>query len=359
MPVEFLGTGAINDGSEIRDRSGALMDPEYTIRLARAHEDFGYDRVLVPYWTSAPDPTMVAGLIAANTRSLGLVVAHRPNVCHPTYAAKMFATLDQISGGRATVHFITGGVQSEQQREGDYLNKDQRYARTREYMGIVKRAWTTREPFDHDGEHYRFTGFQNDVVPVSARGPEVSFGGSSPAAYSAGGAEADIYALWAESLEGTAAQIASIRAAAKAAGRTDSPRIQIGFRPIIAATEDLAWKKAHDIVERLYARRDPDHKAENAGTQRLLALAGKGERHDRALWTATAVATGGSGDTTALVGTPDTVAAAILDYIDLGVDIIAARGYDWLGDAIDFGRYVIPSVREELAKRTVEETANV
>jgi alkanesulfonate monooxygenase len=55
----------------------------------------------------------------------------------------------------------------------------------------------------------------------------------------------------------------------------------------------------------------------------------------------------GAGNSNALVGTPDTVAQAILDY----VDIISMRGYDLLGDAIDIGRYVIPIVREEVAKR--------
>ena len=48
---------------------------------------------------------------------------------------------------------------------------------------------------------------------------------------------------------------------------------------------------------------------------------------------------------------PRPVAAALLDYVDLGVDIISARGYDLLDDAIDFGRHVIPLVREEVAKR--------
>src|SRR3954463_2984218 len=99
MSVEFLGTGAFNDASEINNSSGPFFDPEYTVRLARAHEDFGWDRVLVPYFRNAPDPMLVAGHIAGHTERLGLMVAHRPNVSHPTYAAKMLATLDQISGG--------------------------------------------------------------------------------------------------------------------------------------------------------------------------------------------------------------------------------------------------------------------
>jgi alkanesulfonate monooxygenase len=65
-------------------------------------------------------------------------------------------------------------------------------------------------------------------------------------------------------------------------------------------------------------------------------------------------ATGGEGNSNALVGTPEIVAQALLDYYDLGVDIISARGYDLLGDAIDFGRYVIPIVRREVARRDHE-----
>lgn len=67
--------------------------------------------------------------------------------------------------------------------------------------------------------------------------------------------------------------------------------------------------------------------------------------------TRTAAVTGGSGNSDALVGTPETVAAAIRDYIDLGVDIISVRGYDLLADTIDVGQQVIPIVRAEVAKR--------
>ena len=73
--------------------------------------------------------------------------------------------------------------------------------------------------------------------------------------------------------------------------------------------------------------------------------------HDRALWTPTASATGAQGASTALVGTPETVAAAILDYVDLGADLISIRGYDNLNDLVDYGRHVLPLVRQELAHR--------
>jgi alkanesulfonate monooxygenase SsuD/methylene tetrahydromethanopterin reductase-like flavin-dependent oxidoreductase (luciferase family) len=204
MPVEFLGIAATHNGSETTPRTGPAFDKEYTLRLARAHEDFGWDRILFAYGSGSPEPGTAAAYVAAHTSTLGLLLAHRPNVSYPTFAAKEFATLDQISDGRLAVHFITGGDDREQAREGDRLPKDERYARTREYIEIVKRAWTEERPFDHHGAHYRFEDFVSDVRPVQRPRPNVSFGGSSPAAYAAGGAVADIYALWGEPLAQTA-----------------------------------------------------------------------------------------------------------------------------------------------------------
>lgn len=361
MPVEFLGIATTSDASETNERTTSPVDHDYLVRIARAHRDNGWTRVLFAYGSSGPEPAVLAAHVAAHVPELELLLAHRPNVSYPTYAAKTFATLDQLSGGRLSVHFISGGNDHEQGREGDTLTKDQRYARTREYIQIVKRAWTSAEPFDHHGEFYDFDDFVLDAKPHPGHVPTISFGGSSDAAYPVGAAEADIYAVWGEPLDRTAEQIARVHAEATAAGRATPPRIHAAFRPIIAPTEELAWEKAHDILGRIEARkaaqggilsrRHPIDKPENAGSQRLLEIAAQGERFDTALWTATAKATGGAGNSNALVGTPEQVAEALLAYYDLGVRVISARGYDLLDDAIDFGRYVIPLVKEGVAQR--------
>lgn len=361
MPVEFLGIATTSDASETNERTTAPVDHDYLVRIARAHRDNGWTRVLFAYGSSGPEPAVLAAHVAAHVPELELLLAHRPNVSYPTYAAKTLATLDQLSGGRLSVHFISGGNDHEQGREGDTLTKDQRYDRTREYIQIVKRAWTSAEPFDHHGEFYDFDDFVLDAKPHPGHVPTISFGGSSDAAYPVGAAEADIYAVWGEPLDRTAEQIARVHAEAAAAGRATPPRIHAAFRPIIAPTEELAWEKAHDILGRIEARkaaqggilsrRHPIDKPENAGSQRLLEIAAQGERFDTALWTATAKATGGAGNSNALVGTPDQVAEALLAYYDLGVRVISARGYDLLDDAIDFGRYVIPLVKEGVAQR--------
>ena len=62
-------------------------------------------------------------------------------------------------------------------------------------------------------------------------------------------------------------------------------------------------------------------------------------------------ATGALGNSTALVGTPETVAEALLDYVDLGVSTLLIRGYDPLDDAIDYGRELIPRVRAGVLER--------
>jgi len=360
MPVEFLGIATTSDASETTAPTTRPVDVGYLERLVRAHQDNGWTRVLFAYGSSGLEPSALAGYLAGRLDSIELLLAHRPNVSYPTFAAKTFATLDQVSQGRLSVHFITGGSDHEQAREGDRLTKDERYARTREYIQIVKQAWSSTEPFDHHGEFYDFDDFVLDAKAFEGRSPTISFGGSSDAAYRVGAAEADIYAVWGEPLVNTAEQIARIHAESAAAGRTTPPRIHAAFRPIIAPTEELAWEKAHDVVARIEARKaagagSPSRWSsgppQNAGTQRLLAIAEQGERFDTALWTATTKATGGGGNSNALVGTPETVAQALLAYYDLGVQIISARGYDLLDDATDFGRYVIPIVKEEVAKR--------
>ena len=248
--VEILGMIGTRDASESRPGSGPAIDPVYTRRFARAHEEAGFDRILIGYGSSWPEGTQVAAHVAAHTERLGLLVAHRPGFVAPTLASRVFATLDQFSGGRVAVHTITGGHDAEQRRDGDYLDHDERYDRTDEYLTILRRAWTSSEPFDFEGRHYRFEGYAPGVLPYGDRHLPLFFGGSSEAAYRVGGKHADTFMLWGEPLAETAEQIASVKAAAEAAGRP-APRISVSFRPIIAPTEELAWERAHGILDRI------------------------------------------------------------------------------------------------------------
>jgi alkanesulfonate monooxygenase len=367
MPVEFIGMIGTKDESEIRLSSGPVIDRDYVRRFARAHEDAGFDRVLIGYSSARPDGTHVAAYAAAHTERLSYLVAHRPGFVAPTLAARTFATLDQFTQGRIAVHIITGGSDAEQRRDGDHLSKDERYDRTDEYLDIVKQAWTSDKPFSYNGKHYQIEDFYSEVRSPQQPRINLYFGGSSEAAYRVGGKHADVFALWGEPLAETKEQIDSVRAAAKAAGRTDTPGISVSFRPILGPTEELAWERAHAILATTKENIDAFKQRRrnqawplggaqpaNVGSQRLLAAAAKGELHDRALWTPLSAAVGAAGNSTALVGTPETVAQALLDYVDIGVTTILIRGYDPYNDAIDYGRHVLPLVRDEVAKRDAD-----
>ena len=361
--VEILGMIGTADASEIRPSDGTVIDPDYTARFAQAHEDGGFDRVLIGYGSAWSEGTQVAAYAAARTERLGLLIAHRPGVVHPTLASRTFTTLDQFSNGRVALNIVTGSSDIEQRREGDFVPHDERYARTDEYLQILRAAWDTKGPRNFEGTYYRFEGFTPQVFPYAERHLELFFGGSSPAAYGVGAKHADTYMLWGEPLKQTGEQIATITEKAAEAGRTQRPRVSVSFRPILGKTDEAAWERAHSILDTVNGEIGAQFKQkvnklhpqgaapENAGSQRLLAVAETGDLHDRCLWTPTTKAVGGGGNSTALVGSPETVAAAILDYVEIGVNTVLIRGYDPLQDAIDYGRDLLPLVRQELAHR--------
>jgi alkanesulfonate monooxygenase len=361
MSIEIIGLISTHDQSEIRPSYGPIIDPVYVSKFARAHENSDFDRVLIGYSSGSPDGTQVAAYAASQTERLQFLIAHRPGFVFPTVAARTFATLDQFTQGRIALHTISGAADAEQHRDGDYLSKSDRYERSGEFLRVLKLAWTSDVPFDFDGKFYKFEDFVSGVRPYQQPRIPLYFGGSSPDAYRIGAAEADVYALFANPLAATAEEIAKVHAASAAAGRAEPPRISVSFRPILGATEDLAWQRAHDILAQTKARiasgapskewRPAASAFRSVGSQRQLEAAERGERHDRALWTPLAAATGAGGNSTALVGTPETVAEALLDYVDLGVSTVLIRGYDPYDDAIDYGRELIPRVREGVASR--------
>lgn len=367
MPVEFISLAFPNASTELDPIPGASIDPDYLKRYARNLDDYGFNYTLQPYDSSSFDPFTTGATIASVTNQLQIIIALRPNTLYPTVAAKALATLDQLSKGRAVVHFIAGGSDAEQAKEGDFLPKDERYARLEEYIKILKRAWESPEPFDWEGKYYQFKQFSNRVRPVNGKSIPISVGGSSDEAYRIGGSLADIFGLWGEPLKETKEQIDRIYAEAEKAGRKDRPRIWVTFRPIVAETDELAWQKAHKTLDALQGNRAagvgkvPANAPEpqNVGSQRLLDIAKRGAVQDRALWYPTVTATNARGASTALVGSYQTIIDSILDYVDLGCELISIRGYDNLNDAIDYGRYILPGVRKELEKRSSAESNGI
>jgi alkanesulfonate monooxygenase len=361
MSVQFIGMISARKVSEIHPAKAPVVDPVYIRKFAQAHELAGFDRILVPFHSVDADTILVGSHAAAFTERIGLMLAHRPGFTAPSLAARAFATLDQLSGGRVAIHVSSGGDDSEQQRDGDFLTHDERYARTDEYVHLLRQIWTSDRPIDHEGTYYRLKGAFGEVKPVQKPHVPIYFGGASDAAIEVAGKHADIYALWGETHAQVREIIGRVRDSTARHGRNPgSIQFSLSFRPILADTEEQAWERAHSIVDtvqriRGQAALGPSNGAPaNAGSQRLLAAAAQGDVVDKRLFTAIARLTGARGNTTALVGTPSQVADALLDYYDLGVTTFLIRGFDPLEDAVDYGRELIPLVREQTAHRVLE-----
>jgi alkanesulfonate monooxygenase len=358
VPVEFIGMIGVKpegaDGAAVHVIGGAV-DTRWLCAFAQAHETAGFDRVLVGYTSTSAEGFAVAGYAAAHTERLSYLIAHRPGFVAPTLTARAAATLDHVTGGRVALHVITGGSDAEQTRDGDWLDHDTRYRRTDEYLDVLRRMWTAREPFDHEGEFYRFAQAFSEVKPLQPDGIPLYFGGASGAAAEVAAKHCDVYALWGEPLAAVKQRIADIREKAAAFGRC--PRISVSLRPIIAPTEAKAWERARRILEKVLAAQ-PRVVGEGAGmrpqavgARRLVDFAREAEVHDKRLWTPIAAAMGGAGNTTALVGTPEQVAESLLDYHAIGCTTLLIRGFDPLNDALEYGRELIPLVRAEVARR--------
>jgi alkanesulfonate monooxygenase len=388
MPVEIIGMVGTRDASEIKGplvdgpvvdwMDGEVIEPGYLEAISRAHDDGGFDRVLIGYGAVAPEGWAVAGTVLNCTKHLKVMIAHRPGFTQPVVVARRAATLDHLSGGgRIAIHFITGGDEADQRREGDFVPHDTRYRRTGEEMAIIRRIWSEDSPFDYEGEFFRYEGAFSSVKPVTPNSIPLYFAGASPPAIEVGAAQADVYAFWGEPREAVAARKAVIDQAAAKNGRT--LRFSLSLRPIIADTEDEAWQKAEWIADttaqriQLAKERMADHQdtyrglggSRNAtfsvdrdtnattsvGRKRLIEMSADRDVYDERLWMKVANLTGAAGNSTALVGTPDQVAEAMLRYYDLGMTTLLLKGFDPLPDAVDFGERLLPLVREGAARR--------
>jgi alkanesulfonate monooxygenase len=355
-PVEILGMVGTKEASETLGAADAdAVDADYLARFAKAHEAAGFDRVLIGYHGTAPDGFAVAAHVLYNTTRLKVLIAHRPGFVAPTLVARKLATLDQLTGGgRIGIHHISGGDEADQKRDGDYVGHDARYARTAEFMSILRKVWSSSAPFDHTGEFYRTEGTFSAVKPGSPTDIPLFFGGASPASIDVGAQHADTYMLWGEPLAQIAERIDTIKAAAARYDRTIS--FSLSVRPIVADTEDEAWAQAEQIkaatAKRLHIGDGLTRGfklSSSVGSQRLIDQGGAQEVHDERLWYGVTNLVGPSGNSTALVGTADQVADALLRYRELGIDKFLIRGFDPLNNVQQWGERLVPLLREGAA----------
>jgi alkanesulfonate monooxygenase SsuD/methylene tetrahydromethanopterin reductase-like flavin-dependent oxidoreductase (luciferase family) len=132
--------------------------------------------------TAQFEPLTLLSALSVVTQHIGLVATATTTYNEPYHVARKFASLDQLSGGRAGWNLVTSANEQEALNfsRSSHVPHDQRYDRAREFATVVKGLWESWEDdaFLRDPESGRF--FAPEKLHVLKR-PQVSFHGPATA----------------------------------------------------------------------------------------------------------------------------------------------------------------------------------
>jgi alkanesulfonate monooxygenase len=332
------------DGRHLASTTGGRnVTLAYMRQIAQAADELGYEGVLLPTGRSCQDSWVVASALISSTERLKFLVALRPGVQSPTVSARMAETLDRLSEGRLLLNVVTGGDPVEARGDGLFLDHDDRYRLTGEFLAIWRRLMQG-ETVDFVGRHLRVEGAKLLFPP--RRQPPLYFGGSSAIGQRIAAEHVDHYLTWGEPPADVGAKIAEMRRLAAERGRT----LPFGIRlhVIVRETASLAWAAANELIRyvddaQIAAAQKTFSRFDSVGQQRMVNLHG-GRRGQLEispnLWAGVGLVRGGAG--TALVGDPETVAERIREYAALGIDTFILSGYPHLEEAYRVAELLFP-----------------
>jgi len=335
-------------GAQAPDAGTRAASVPYLGQIARSAEQLGYVGALTPTGAWCEDAWITTAMLSSVSERLKFLVAFRPGLISPFLAAQMAGTFQNLSGGRLLLNVVTGGESHEQRMFGDFLDKDERYARCGEYLEIVRALWTG-EVVDHEGRYFRLENAQLNQIPDPL--PQLYFGGSSPAAIEVAARHVDVYLTWGEPPAAVRAKLDAVRRAAEGHGR--ELRFGIRLHTIARDTAEEAWAEADRLLagiseEQIRQVQAGLRRSESEGQRRMLALNGgtkDGLEIHPNLWAGIGLVRGGAG--TALVGSHQQIADLIEEYASAGISEFVLSGYPHLEEAYHFGEGVLP----ELARR--------
>ena len=340
---------------------GRAVTLDYLRQVAQAADTLGFYGVLIPTGKSCEDSWLVASALAPATKKLRYLVAVRPGLASPTLYARMTATLDRLSEGRLLINIVTGGDPVENAADGIFLDHDQRYEVTREFLDIY-RPLLAGETVSYQGKHLKVEGASVLFPPVQAGGPQLYFGGSSEAANAVAAEHVDVYLTWGEPPAAVKAKIAEVRRQAEARGR--KVRFGIRLHVIVRETNAKAWEAADELISHvddatIAAAQSVFARLDSVGQARMRAL--HGGRRDKLevspnLWAGVGLVRGGAG--TALVGDGASVAARMEEYAELGIESFILSGYPHLEEAYRVAELVLPRLKLNHAIARPETTVN-
>lgn len=333
--------------SKIPQKTGWSFDDN--VRYAQIAEEVGFEyallqtRFIASYGAENQlEAISLASALATVTKKLNLIAAVLPGLWHPGTVAKMLATIDQISKGRAAINVVSGWFKGEFHGYGEpWLDHDERYRRSEEFITVLKELWRQDET-NYRGDFYRINGAPLKPKPISV--PPVFQGGNSAAARQMASRVSDWYFMNGNTLEGFKSQIDEVKRLAAANNRS----LQFGANAfvIVRDTEEEARQVLRDIIA------SSDSEAVE-GFRSQVQFAGKASPEREGMWANSDyqdLVQYNDGFKTGLIGTPEGVADRIIALKRIGVDLILTGFLHYDEDIRAFGEKVIPLVRRKEAE---------
>ena len=162
-------------------------------RICQLSEAIGFDFVFsmskwrgysgaTRFWDFTLESMTLMAAVAAVTRTVRIYASVQPLLIPPAVAAKMGATIDDISGGRFGINIVTGTNPDEAAQMGllpeDY--NSYRYEYAAEWLELVRRLWT-EDSVTHKGRHFHLEDCRSDPKPVRKPHPDIVCAGISEA----------------------------------------------------------------------------------------------------------------------------------------------------------------------------------
>jgi alkanesulfonate monooxygenase len=340
---------------------------DYLAEIARAAEISGFQGGLLPSFPMTDEPWVISSLLARETRTFRFMIAFQPGFLNPVTAARMTASLQRATGGRTLYNIITGGGGPQQLWWGDSVAHDDRYARTAEFLDVLRGVWHGGGRFTQRG---RFFQVENaGLPPVLAREsfPEIYFSGSSDAALVSAAKHADYYLSWLEPTAQLAEKFDRVKEKTAQLGRRIKCAVRVDI--VARATEEEAWRE----VSRGFENADPalvaSFKGGPGSTGDSVGVARQSGLRPRTLnsyrdliiepnvWSGFTLLRGGQ--TNGIVGSYQQVAEKLDQLVQLGADAFILASTPHLEEAYRVGEEVLPLVRANSGRphRSVEKSA--
>lgn len=266
-------------------RCGAMNLSHY-LDLARAAEAAKFDAIFFADHPAVPnrgnkfhasghivhfEPLTLLSAIAAHTKNVGLICTLTTSYWEPYHAARLFASLDHISGGRAAWNVVTSGHGNAAGNFGldQHFEHDFRYDRAREFVAVVKGLWDSwgegafvhdkasgnyldpaeMFPLNHKGKHFSVAGPLNvDLTPCGR--PVIVQAGSSEVGQDLAAETADVIFVVDSNIDQARTFYKQVKARASTYGRQpDDIKVLPGIWPVVGSTEKEAKAKYEELQD--------------------------------------------------------------------------------------------------------------